>query len=639
MNTIRRLGPYFRPLWRTIVLGLVLMGLFATFSGFSIGLILPIVDKVFMRAQAPSGPVVHVDEGLHRTWDQTGDAFRSTPGFAPRFEAARDAAVAGLKRIQNQAPPLEILAWLCVITLVSIFLKNASDYGRKVAFIRVDQRAAESLRTDLFHRVVLLPLSTFNRVPSGQILSRLVTDVELVKQFTIDSAANFVHNLLQVVVYLGISVWASYRLALVSFLIVPPVAFITGKLASKLRRHSGRAQARIAEVTTSLSEVLGGIRIVKAFGSEAQEQNRFAGAIARYRRSVIRLMGLDALAAPLSEFWGVAIGVTVLYYGGRLVLAPDSGMTAGRFFVFFIALVSMLHPLKELANVVTRFQRGAAAADRVFEILDLPVEEDAPGAAPLASFTEGIAFENVTFAYEKDRPVLHEVSFEAPAGTTTALVGPSGGGKSTLVDLIPRFHDPGAGRVLVDGTDIRGVRRRDLRSLIGIVTQETLLFNDTVFNNIAYGSEAPTRERVVAAARAANAQEFIEAMPSGYETTIGERGVLLSGGQRQRLAIARAILRNPSILILDEATSSLDTESENLVQEALERLLAGRTTFVIAHRLSTVMRADRILVLDRGRVVQAGTHAELVAAPGLYRRLYTLQFRDEEIPRLDAVES
>jgi subfamily B ATP-binding cassette protein MsbA len=639
MSVIRRLTPYFRPLWRTIVLGLVLMACYALFSGFSIGLILPIVDKVFMRAESPSGPTVHVDEGLHQAWSDAGEAFRSAEGFTHRFEAARDAAVAGLKRIQEQAPPLEILAWLCVISLVAIFLKNAADYGRKVSFIRVEQRAAESLRTDLFHRVVLFPLSTFNRIPSGQILSRLVTDVELVKQFTINSAANFVHNLLQVIVYLGISVWASYRLALVSFLIVPPVAFITGKIASKLRRHSGRAQARIAEVTSSLAEVLGGIRIVKAFGSEAQEQHRFAGAIARYRRSVIRLMGLDALAAPLSEFWGVAIGVTVLYYGGRLVLTPDSGMTAGRFFVFFIALVSMLHPLKELANVVTRFQRGAAAADRVFEVLDLAVEEDSPDAAPLPGFEKDLAFEGVDFAYEKDRPVLRDVSFTARAGTTTALVGPSGGGKSTLVDLIPRFHDPTAGRVLVDGKDLRRVRRRDLRALIGIVTQETLLFNDTVFNNIAYGVEAPSRERVIEAARAANAHEFIEAMPSGYDTVIGERGVLLSGGQRQRLAIARAVLRNPAILILDEATSSLDTESENLVQEALERLLSGRTTFVIAHRLSTVMRADRILVLDRGRIVQSGTHAELVAAPGLYRRLYTLQFRDEEIPRLDAVES
>ncbi len=639
MNVIRRLGPYFRPLWRTIVLGLVLMALYALFSGFSIGLILPIVDKVFLRTEAPSGPVIHVDDGLHRAWDEAGDAFRTADGIGHRFDAARNAAMTGLQRIQNQAPPLEILAWLCVITLVAILLKNASDYGRKVAFIRVEQRAAESLRTDLFHRVVLFPLSTFNRIPSGQLLSRLVTDVELVKQFTVNSAANFVHNLLQVFVYLGISVWASYRLALVSFLIVPPVAFLTGKIASKLRRHSGRAQARIAEVTSSLSEVLGGIRIVKAFGSEAQEQTRFARAIARYRSSVIKLMGLDALAAPLSEFWGVAIGVSVLYYGGRLVLAPDSGMTAGRFFVFFIALVSMLHPLKELSNVVTRFQRGAAAADRVFEVLDLPVEEDAPDAVPIASFEKGIAFEGVTFAYEKDRPVLREVSFEAPAGTTTALVGPSGGGKSTLVDLIPRFNDPTAGRVLLDGTDLRRARRRDLRALIGIVTQETLLFDDTVYNNIAYGIADPERGRVIEAARAANAHEFIEAMPLGYDTPIGERGVLLSGGQRQRLAIARAVLRNPSILILDEATSSLDTESENLVQEALIRLLAGRTTFVIAHRLSTVMRADRILVLDRGRIAQSGTHAELVAVPGMYRRLYTLQFRDEEIPRLDAVES
>ncbi len=639
MKIILRLGRYFRPLWRTVAVGFGLMALYALFSGFSIGLILPIIDKVFMRAGNTSPGTLHVGQGLRDAWHAVMQALAQGDGFGGRFHAAREAAVAGLVRIQNQAPPLEILAWLCVITLVAIFFKNASDYGRKIAFIRVEQRAAESLRTDLFHRVVLMPLSTFTRVPSGQILSRLVTDVELVKQFTINTGANFIHNLLQVVVYLVISVWASFQLALVSFLIVPPIALITGKLASKLRRHSARAQARIADVTSSLSEVLGGIRIVKAFGSEEKEQSRFSTAIARYRSSVIKLMGLDSLAAPLSEFWGVAIGVAVLYYGGRLVLDPGGGMTPGRFFVFFIALVSMLHPLKELSNVITRFQRGAAAADRVFEILDLPVEEDDPGAVPLPAFRDRIAFEDVSFAYEAERPVLAGVSFEAPAGSTTALVGPSGGGKSTLVDLIPRFHDPVSGRITVDGTDLRRVRRRDLRALIGIVTQETLLFNDTVFNNIAYALEDTDPERVREAARAANAHEFIEAMPRGYDTMIGERGVLLSGGQRQRLAIARAVLRNPSILILDEATSSLDTESETLVQEALERLLAGRTTFVIAHRLSTVMRADRILVLDRGRIVQAGTHADLVGQPGMYRRLYTLQFRDENVPRLDAVES
>ncbi len=632
MRTVLRLGKYFKPLWRTVVLGFALMALYALFSGFSIGLILPIIDKVFLRERGTAPPTMHVSEGLSRTLASAWAALTGGGALNDRLHAARQAATAGLTALQNQSPPMEILAWLCVVTLVAVFFKNLADYGRKIAFIRVEQRAAESLRNDLFRRVVGFPLATFNRIPSAQLLSRVVTDVELVKQFTINTGALFVHNLLQVVVYLVISIWASFQLAAVSFLILPPIAFMTARLASKLRHHSARAQARIADVTNSVSEVLGGVRIVKAFGTEEVEAGRFVANVARYRRSVVRLMGLDALAAPLSEFWGVAIGVAVLYYGGHLVLGPHSHMTPGRFFVFFLALVSMLHPLKELSNVVTRFQRGAAAADRVFEILDLPGEEDDPGALPAPGVERGLAFEQVGFAYEPGRAVLTGVSFEAPAGTTTALVGPSGGGKSTLVDLIPRFADPEEGRVLLDGVDLRSYRRRELRALIGIVTQETLLFNDTVYNNIAYGVADAGPERVRDAARAANAHDFITELPHGYDTPIGERGVLLSGGQRQRLAIARAVLRNPAILILDEATSSLDTESESLVQEALERLLTGRTTFVIAHRLSTIMRADRILVLDRGRIVQSGTHAELLAQPGLYRRLYHLQFRDEAEP-------
>jgi subfamily B ATP-binding cassette protein MsbA len=615
------------------------MALHAVFSGFSIALILPITQKVFMRSDTSTGTPVHVGEGLRKTWGRVVDALGGAGAWNDRLAAAKDAGVAGLSDIQNNASPLEILTWLCFIALGAVFFKNLSDYGRKVAFIRVEQAAVEALRNDIFRRILHFPLSTMNRISSGQFISRTVTDIEFVKSLTISNVANFVHNLFLVTVYLSISVWASYQLALASLLIVPVVGLLTGKLASKLRRHSARAQARIAELTGSLSETLGGIRIVKAFGTENREQSRFAATTSQYRSAVVRLLSLDRLAAPLSEFWGVAIGLGVLYYGGQLLLAPEPSITTGRFFVFLFALVSMLHPLKQLTNVVTGFQRGAVAANRVFEILEMDIETDDPNPLPLPGIEKELTFENVSFLYEPEQPVLHEVSFSAPVGTTTAVVGPSGAGKSTLVDLIPRFYKPDSGRILIDGTDLERVRRSELRALIGIVSQESILFNDTVMNNIAYGSDSPTREAVIEAAQAANAHEFIETMPRGYDTVIGERGVRLSGGQRQRLAIARAVLRNPAILILDEATSSLDTESENLVQEALERLLAGRTTFVIAHRLSTVVQADRILVLDQGRIVQTGTHTELATRPGLYNRLYTLQFRTDEAPRLDAVES
>ncbi len=639
MRQILRLRPYFRPLRGTILLGVGLMVLNALFSGFSIALILPIIQKVFLRTEPPAEPVLHVGDGLRDTMNGVSEAVRGDGGISQRIDAGREAFLEGIRLLEHHAPPLEILTWLCIITVVIIFLKSLTDFGRKVAFIRVEQSAVESLRNDLYKRILHFPLATFSRISSGQLISRAINDVELVKSLTISTAAIFAQNLLLVLVYLSLTIWASYRLAMVSLIIVPIIGLLTGKLASKLRKHSARAQARIAEITSLLTETLGGIRVVKSFATEEKEQSRFSRTTSRYRASVMKLLSIDTMAAPLSEFWGVMIGVGVLFYGGKLVLAEDSTLGAGRFFVFLFALVSMLHPLKQLSSVLTRFQRGAVAASRVFEILDMPIEEDPPDALELTGLEEAIVFENVSFLYEPERPVLRDVSFTAPVGTTTALVGPSGAGKSTLVDLIPRFYEPDAGRILIDGVPITSVRRGDLRRLIGIVSQDTVLFDDSVFNNIAYGETTASREAVIRAARTANAHEFIEAMPDGYDTLIGERGVRLSGGQRQRIAIARAVLENPAILILDEATSSLDTESETQVQEALERLRSGRTTFAIAHRLSTVIEADQILVLDEGRIVQRGTHAELASRPGLYNRLYALQFRTDELPRLDAAES
>ncbi len=640
MHTLLRLRPYFRPLWPTILLGLVLMGIYAILSGFSIGLILPIIDKVFVHGGGPAaGDPLPVREGLAATWSALTDALTATGSFPERLTEAKNATLRGLGDMQRQSPPLEVLSWLCGITLIAVLLKNAVEFGRRTTFYYVQQKSAEAIRSDLFDKTMRLPLGTLHRYPSGQLVSRIVTDVELVKEFSVNTAVNFLHHLFQVLVYLGISFMASPKLAMVSFLIVPPIAVITSRLSHKLRKHSGLAQARIAALTSSLTETLGVIRVVKSFGTEPEESRRFAESAKAYRRTVVKLLTIDGIAAPLSEFWGVTIGVLVLYIGGRLVLSDTAEMTPGRFFVFLLALLSMLHPLKQLSGVVTAFQRGIAASARLFEILDLEEETDAPDARPIERMERMIRFENVTFGYDPARPVLSEVSFEAPMGSTTALVGPSGAGKTTLVDLIPRFYDIQQGRILFDDQDIRELRRRDLRTLIASVSQETLLLNETVEANIAYGQKTVDPEAVREAARVANAAEFIDAMPLGYGTQIGERGVLLSGGQRQRLAIARAVLRNPPVLILDEATSALDTESEALVQQALDRLLEGRTTFVIAHRLSTIVRADRILVLDGGRIVQSGTHTELVEQPGLYQRLYRLQFRGQERRHIDAMES
>jgi len=637
MRTLLRLRPYLRQEWRTVSAGLFFMVVNSLLSGFSIALTLPIIERVFLRKGAAEPTGLHVGEGLRRTWAAVRQALSAPEGWTTRWHDAQAAATQGLRAIQDQTPPLEMLGWLCVITLLAVLLKNATDVARKVSFLRVEQATTEALRRDLFARVLELPMATIHRLTGGQLLARIVTDVELVKQLTISNAATFAQNLLLILVFLGLCLAASVQLSAVTLLIVPPVALLIAKLASKLRKQSARAQAHIAELTAALNETLGGIRIVKGFGAEPEEKDRFARATSQYRHSVVRLLTLDALAGPLSEFWGVVVGVAVLYYGGRLILAPDATMSVGPFFLFFFALVSMLHPLKELANTVARFQRGAAAATRIFEILDLPGETEDAHAEPVHALKRDIVFENVSFAYDGRSEVLNGVSFRARAGTTTALVGPSGAGKSTLVDLIPRFNDPHEGSVLMDDRDLRRLKRRDLRSLIGIVSQDPILFNDTILRNIGYANSKASREAIMDAAKTANAHEFILALPEGYETRIGERGVFLSGGQRQRIAIARAVLRNPSILILDEATSSLDAESEMLVQEALERLQSGRTTFVIAHRLSTVLEADQILVLDRGQIVDRGSHDELLLRAGLYRRLYQLQFKIDEFPR--AVES
>jgi subfamily B ATP-binding cassette protein MsbA len=385
-------------------------------------------------------------------------------------------------------------------------------------------------------------------------------------------------------------------------------------------------------MTSILQEVVSGIRLVKSFRGEPYEDRRFSDASHRYSQGMVRINRVAALSQPLTEIIGMSIAMLILWIGAREVLGGGR-LDAASLIVFMTLVMRLLPPLKQISQTPTTAQQALAAAERLFDVLDEPTEEQTDrGTRPAATFERAIVFDDVTFAYETD-PVLQDISFTAPKGSVVALVGPSGSGKSTLVDLIPRLYEAAAGSITIDGVDSREIKLSSLRALTGIVSQDTVLFNDTVRNNIAYGASARyTQEQVEHAARAANAHDFIVALPQGYETVLGERGTRLSGGQRQRLAIARALLIDPPILILDEATSALDTESERLVQEAVDRLLTGRTVFVIAHRLSTVVHADLILVLDRGRIVERGTHAELLAERGAYYRLHSLQFHDERVP-------
>jgi subfamily B ATP-binding cassette protein MsbA len=400
----------------------------------------------------------------------------------------------------------------------------------------------------------------------------------------------------------------------------------------RLRKGYRRSRSDFGEATSVLQEVVTGVRLVKSFGAEPYEDRRFGEASGKYAEGMVKINRVSALSQPLTEVIGMSIAVMILWIGALDVI-QGRGMDAASLIVFMTLVMRLLQPLKQVFQAPALAQAAFAAAERLFEVLDQSTEQQTDrGTRVVTTFDRAVVFENVGFAYESE-PVLSDVSFVAPKGSIVALVGPSGAGKSTLVDLIPRFYEPSGGRITLDGIDTRDIALTSLRALTGIVSQDTVLFNDTVRSNIAYGAgEKYTQAQIEAAARSANAHDFIAALPQGYDTVLGERGTRLSGGQRQRLAIARALLIDPPLLILDEATSALDTESERLVQEAVDRLLAGRTVFVIAHRLSTIIHADQILVLDRGRIVERGTHSELLAERGAYFRLHQLQFRDERIP-------
>ncbi|HEY6221525.1 MAG TPA: ABC transporter ATP-binding protein, partial [Candidatus Eisenbacteria bacterium] len=523
--------------------------------------------------------------------------------------------------------PIRSLNRICLTLLIVFLLKNAFDYLQSVLTVWVEQAVVRDLRNEVYSHLHQLSLSFFHSRRTGALLSRLTNDISLVRGALAAGFSNLIKSGLLLAVCLFWIFWTSWRLALLSVIVIPPSIFLIVWLGKKLRRRSTITQERMADLNSILQETLTGIRVVKAFSMEEFEKRKFARAAQDFFRSFVRQKRLGSMAGPLTEFLGVVAATLVLWYGGHEILLQRA-LEPQQFFIFLFAMLQLMAPLKSLSNVNATIQEGLAAAVRIFRLLDTqPTVANRPDARTVASIREGFEFEGVSFRYGSGGDVLHDVSFHARAGEMVALVGPSGAGKSTLVDLVARFYDPTQGRILLDGEDLREYDVASLRRLMGVVTQEPILFNDTVWNNIAYGVPDADEESVRLAARSANAERFILQTPEGYQTKIGDRGTLLSGGERQRIAIARAIFKNPPLLLLDEATSSLDSESELLVQEALEALFAGRTVFVIAHRLSTIQRADRIFVLDGGRIVQTGTHPELVQVPGLYQKLHRLQFR------------
>ena len=529
----------------------------------------------------------------------------------------------------DPASPMDSLRNVIVILLVTIALKNFFVWFAGQLGVQLQEYVTRDLRDAVYRHLQRLPIGWFTRNKTGQILSRVLSDTAQTKQLITQIVTSAIQSAAVVIIYIAYLWGISRRLTVIALVLAPALILALRPLLSRLRKRYRRLHDDHGEMMSVLQESVSGIRLVKSFSAEGHEEAKFVDASHRYSRGLVRTSRLALLAQPITETMATAITVLLLWYGATLVLDARV-LQASAFLVFLTLVMRMLAPLKALSQLPTAAQSSLAAADRLFEVLDVPTEIDADsGTRTIDHFEREIVFEDVSFAYEAE-PVLANVSFVARKGDVIALVGPSGAGKSTLADLIPRFYAPTSGRITIDGIDTREIRLPSLRRLMGIVSQETVIFNDTVRSNIAYGmTDRFTAAQIEAAARAANAHGFITELPQGYDTLLGERGARLSGGQRQRIAIARALLIDPPILILDEATSALDTESERLVQEAIDRLLEGRTVFVIAHRLSTIQHATQILVLERGRVVERGTHRELLAAAGAYARLHQLQFRDE----------
>ena len=519
-----------------------------------------------------------------------------------------------------------VLLMLCLIFIGIVAIKVACYFGAAAVMVPIRTGVVKDLRMEIYRKILTLPLGFFSQERKGDIIARISGDVQEVETSITSTIEMLIKNPILIIIYLGVLFRMSWQLTLFVIIFAPLMIGIISATGRRLKADSVEAQKYWSDTMSQVEETLGGLRIVKAFRAERRMDTRFDKVTESMRHKNTQVAVRQASAHPVSEFLGSAMIAIVLWFGGTLILGDHAVIDAPSFMVYMAILYSVIQPIKDLSKAAYGIPKGLASMERIDVILQAenPIREPADP-KPLDGLHESIRFNGVKFRYEDGREVLHGIDLEIPKGKTIAIVGASGAGKSTLVDLIPRFYDVAEGSITIDGTDIRDVRLRDLRDLMGNVNQDPILFNDTVFNNIAFGKQDATREEVEAAARIAGAHEFILDKEEGYDTNIGDRGVKLSGGQRQRISIARAILKNPPVLILDEATASLDTESERSVQEALEKLMQNRTTIAIAHRLSTIKNADEIIVMDDGRIVERGRHDELIARGGYYRKLHDMQ--------------
>jgi len=603
VRTELRLLRLVRPYRGQLALGLVTTFLASLLDGFTLVILIPLLKHLFGTT------------GALRAGSSQLEAF---------VTRLTEPLVAGLS-------PGQAAGRLVVLLAAGLLVKNVLSYASSQISVGVQEGLVRDLRTRIFDHLLTLDLGYFQRTRAGALISGIITEVDQTKTVITASLLSLFQNLVVVATTLVVLSQISLRLTVLTLACVPAMVFLLQTLLKRLRRHS-RARARErGEVTATITERIGAVRLIRAYGEEARESARFASQATRYRKQVIRTQRYSSLTSPLTEVFSGLLVILIIWAATRpALIGLGAPLAPEAIIVFLMAALKLTSPLKTISSYPAVMAVTLASAERVFEILDEPsVELDRPEEGE-ARFEREIAFDRVSFRYGRGDLVLRDVSFALPKGRVVALVGPSGAGKTTLADLLPRFHDPTEGAITMDGVPLTRLTRRSVRTLLGVVSQDTVLLNDTVRANIAYGSPGATPAQIEAAARAANADLFIAQLPQGYDTLLGERGTRLSGGQRQRIAIARALLRDPPILILDEATSALDTESERLVQQAIDRLMAQRTVLVIAHRLATVRDADEIVVLDAGRVVQRGTHEQLFRSGGLYRRLYDLQFRDQE---------
>ncbi len=619
MKTYFRILKFVKPYWKHLSVSILCTILYALLNGASVYLTIPLLDTLFQESAENNLPATLPDS------DTTGNIL---PDW---LKNGMDSMLDGLKDFIFAGSTDDILMKICVLILLAFLGKNLFGYLQAYFLAFAEQGVIKDLRNAAYQHLHRLPMSYFKGEKTGNLISRIMNDVTVVQQSVSAVFLNLIREPLTIVVFLGIAISISWELTIFSALILPFSILIISWIGLKLRKHSRILQEKMADLTTILHETISGVKVVKSFGMEEYENRKFGKETKNYFQIILKMVRIRNSASPLTEFLSVVVGVVIVYYGGKLVL-EENVLKASEFLGFLFAIFQLMPPIKELSGVNNRIQESSAAGERIFEILDTkPNIIDSVKPVLFSGFNNSIEFRNVYFKYDdSDEMILDNINFKVNKGEIIAIVGSSGAGKTTLVDLIPRFFDPDSGSILIDGIDIKEIKITSLRKLMGIVTQETVLFNESIRNNIAYGIEDCSQDKIIEAAKVANAHQFIMEISNNYDVVIGERGTKLSGGQRQRLSIARALLKNPPIMIFDEATSALDSESEVLVQQAIERLMHDRTTFVIAHRLSTIRNSSRILVLDKGHLVQEGSHDELLKDDkGIYKKLYEFQFRDQ----------